>query len=55
MTTHNYININVNDMWKLEKLHLKWNKAQLDINFLINYKNFGVFPKFINVCLPNVD
>ena len=51
----NYININVSDLRKLEKLHIKRNKAQLDINFLINCKNFGVFPKFINVYLPNVD
>ena len=29
-------------------------KAQLDINFLINCKSFGVFLKFINVYLPNV-
>ena len=51
----NYIDINVSDLRKLEKLHIKRNKAQLDINFLINCKNFGVFPKFINVYLPNVD
>ena len=51
----NYININVSDLRKLQKLHIKQNKAQLDINFLINCKNFGVFPKFINVYLPNVD
>ena len=51
----NYIDINVCDLRKLEKLHIKRNKAQLDINFLINCKNFGVFPKFINVYLPNVD
>ena len=51
----NYIDVNVSDLRKLEKLHIKRNKAQLDINFLINCKNFGVFPKFINVYLPNVD
>ena len=28
---------------------------QLDINFLISCRNFGVFPKFINVYLPNID
>ena len=50
-----YIDINVSDLRKLEKLHIKQNKAQLDINFLINCKNFGVFPKFINVYLPNAD
>ena len=51
----NYIDINVSDLRKLEKLHIKRNKAQFDLNFLINCKNFGVFPKFINVYLPNVD
>ena len=51
----NYIDINVTDLRKLEKLHIKRNKAQLDINFLINCKNFGVFPKFINVYLLNLD
>ena len=51
----NYIDINVSDLPKLEKLHIKRDKAQLEINFLIDCKNFGVFPKFINVYLPNVD
>ena len=37
-----------------QKLHIKRNKAQLDINFLSNCKNSGVFPKFI-VHLLNVD
>ena len=47
--------MNVSDLRKLEKLHIKGNKAQLDINFLISCKNFGVFPKFINVYLLNID
>ena len=51
----NYMHINVNDLWKLEKLQIKRNKAQLDINFLITCKNFGVFSKIINVYLLNVD
>ena len=42
----NYIDINVGDLR---------NKVQVGINFLINCKNFGVFPKLINVYLPNVD
>ena len=42
----NYIDINVGDLR---------NKAQVGINFLINCKNFGVFLKFINIYLPNVD
>ena len=50
-----YIDINVSDLRKLEKLHIKRNKAQLVINFLINCKNFGVFPRFINVYLLNFD
>ena len=55
-TAQNYVdNINVTDLQKLEKLHIKQNKAQFDINFLINCKNFCVFPKFINIYLPNVD
>ena len=49
-----YININVSDLRKLQKLHIKLNKAHLGINFLTNCKNFGVFPKFFNVYLPNV-
>ena len=49
----NSIDINVCDLLKLENLHINRNKVQLDINFLINYKNFCVFSKFINVYLPN--
>ena len=50
----NSIDINVCDLLKLENLHINRNKVQLDINFLINYKNFCVFWKFVNVYLPNV-
>ena len=49
-----YVNIIVGYLWKLEKSHSKQNKVQLDINFSINCKNFGVFTKFINVYLLNV-
>ena len=34
---------------------IKRNKSQLDINFLINCKTFGVFPKFIYVNIRNID
>ena len=30
---HKYKDINVSDLRKLEKLHIKRNKSQLDINF----------------------
>ena len=50
-----YKDINVSDLRKLEKLHIRRNKSQLDINFLINYKTFGVFPKFIYVNIRNID
>ena len=50
-----YKDINVSDLRKLEKLHIKRNKSQLDINFLINCKTFGVFPKFIYVNIRNID
>ena len=47
--SRNYIDINVSDLQNLEKLHIKRNKSQLDISYLINFKNFDVFPKFIDV------
>ena len=50
-----YKDINVSDLRKLEKLHIKRNKLQLDINFLINCKTFGVFPRFIQVNIRNID
>ena len=53
--TRKYKNINVNDLRKLEKLHTKRNKSKLDINFLINCKTFGVFPKFIYINIRNID
>ena len=45
----------VSDLHKLEKLHIKRNKSQFDINFLINCKTFGDFPKFIYVNIRNMD
>ena len=50
-----YDNLNVSDLRKLVKLHIKWNRGETDINFLKNYKCFGVFPKFLRFQLPNVD
>ena len=43
------------DFRKLEKLHIKINKANEDINFLKNCQHFNVYPKFISFQLPNVD
>ena len=50
-----YKDINLRDLRKLKKLHIKRNKSQFDINFLINCKTFGVFPKFIYVNIRNID
>ena len=52
---HKYKDINVSELRKLEKLHIKRNKSQLDINFLINCKTLGVFPVFIYVNIRNID
>ena len=41
------------DLRRLEKLRLKVNKAELDLNFLRNCKNFNVAPKFLTYTLPN--
>ena len=49
-----YKDINVSDLRRLEKLHIKQNKWQLNINFLINCKTFCVFPKFIYVNIRNI-
>ena len=50
-----YKDINVSALNKLEKLHIKRNKSQPDINFLINCKTFGAFPKFIYINIRNID
>ena len=49
-----YSNINVQELRKYEKLKFKINKLKLDINFLQNCKQLGVFPKFLIFRLPNV-
>ena len=50
-----YKDINLSDLRKLEKLDIKRNKSQLDINFLINCKTFFVFPKFICVSIWSIN
>ena len=51
---HKYENVTVKDFRKYEKLEQKKNKLKLDINFLNNCKQLGVYPKFLNFKLPNV-
>ena len=50
-----YKDINISNLLKLEKLYIRENKLQLDINFLINCKPFGIFPKFIYIHIWNID
>ena len=42
----------ISKLRKLEKLSLKVNKANLDINFLLNGRKLGVIPKFLFFDLP---
>ena len=49
-----YGNVTVKDFRKYEKLEYKKNKLKLDINFLNNCKQLGVYPKFFIFKLPNV-
>ena len=49
-----YGNVTVKDFRKYEKLEYKKNKLKLDINFLNNCKQLGVYPKFLIFKLPNV-
>ena len=49
-----YGNITVKDFRKYEKLEYKKNKLKLDINFLNNCKQLGVYSKFLIFKLPNV-
>ena len=49
-----YGNVTVKDFGKYEKLQYKKNKLKLNINFLNNCKQFGVYPKFLTFKLPNV-
>ena len=49
-----YGNVTVKDFQKYEKLEYKKNKLKLDINFLNNCKQLGVYPKFLIFKLPNI-
>ena len=49
-----YGNITVKHFRKYEKLQYKHNKLKLDIDFLNNCKQLGVYPKFLIFKLPNV-
>ena len=46
--------VTVKDFRKYEKLEYKKNKLKLDIDFLNNCKQLGVYPKFLIFKLPNV-
>ena len=47
-------NVTVKDFRKYEKLEYKKNKLKLDITFLNNCKQLGVYLKFLVFKLPNV-
>ena len=47
-------NVTDKDFCKYEKLKWKQNKLKLDIDFLNNCKQLGVYPKFLIFKLPNV-
>ena len=47
-------NVAVKDFRKHEKLEYKKNKLKLDIDFLNNCKQLGVYPKLLIFKLPNV-
>ena len=49
-----YGNVAVKDFRKYEKLEYKKNKLKLDIDFLNNCKQLGLYPKFLIFKLPNV-
>ena len=49
-----YGNVTVKDFRKYEKLEYKKNKLKLDIDFLNNFKQLGVYPKFLIFKRPNV-
>ena len=46
--------VTVKDLRKYEKLECKKNQLKLDIDFLKNSKQLGVYPKFLIFKLPNV-
>ena len=49
-----YGNVTVKDFGKYEKLQYEKNKLKLNIKFLNNCKQLGVYPKFLTFKLPNV-
>ena len=49
-----YRNVTVKDFRNYETVEYKKNKLKLDINFLNNCKQLGVYPKFLIFKLPNV-
>ena len=49
-----YGNVTVKDFRKYEKLEYKKKKLKLDINFLNNCKQLGVYSRFLIFKLPNV-
>ena len=49
-----YRNVTVKDFRKHEKLEYKKNKLKLDVNFLNNCKQLGLYPKFLIFKLLNV-
>ena len=49
-----YVNVTVKDFRKYEKLEHKKNQLKLEIYFLNNCKQLGVYPKFLIFNLPNV-
>ena len=46
--------VTVKSFEKYEKLEYKKNQLKLDIDFLSNCKQLGVYPKFLILKLPNV-
>ena len=52
--TRKYGNAKIKDFRKNEKLEHKKKKPKLDIKFLNNCKQLGVYPKFLIFKLPNV-
>ena len=49
-----YGSVTVEDFRKYEKLKYRDNKLTLDIDFLNNCKQLGVYPKFLIFKLPNI-
>ena len=52
--TRKYGNAKIKDFRKNEKLEYKKKKPKLDIKFLNDCKQLGMYPKFLIFKLPNV-